>query len=73
MVTQIPINNMVIKATEKKNKDQGFNTLKFKNQKGAIFHNADWIAGVNFDDEAYDEDGNGDPKDKQDINEDKYN
>jgi hypothetical protein len=58
--------------------------LKFKNCKGAIFHNADWIAGVDYDEniqqdkddnEAYDDDGNEDPKDKdeQNINKAKYN
>jgi hypothetical protein len=40
---------VVIKAIEKIAKDQGFKSLKFMNQKGAIFHNADWIAGVDYD------------------------
>jgi hypothetical protein len=38
-VTQIPVTNVVIEAVEKIAKDQGFKTLKFKNCKGAIFHN----------------------------------
>jgi hypothetical protein len=40
---------VVIKAIEKIAKDQGFKSLKFKNRKGAIFHDADWIAGVDYD------------------------
>jgi hypothetical protein len=67
---------VVIEAIEKIAKDQGL--------KRTICHNADWIAGVDFDeniqqdkddDEAYDDDRNEDPKDehKLDINEDKYN
>jgi hypothetical protein len=40
-VTQIPITDVVIKAIECIAEDQGFKSLKFKNCKGAIFHNAD--------------------------------
>jgi hypothetical protein len=54
--------------------------LTFENCKGAIFHDADWIAEVDYDEniqqdkddnEAYSDDGNGAPKDKQEIDEDK--
>jgi hypothetical protein len=48
-VTQIPIRDVVIKAIEQIAKDQGFKTLKFKNRKGTIYHDADWIAGVDYD------------------------
>jgi hypothetical protein len=48
-VTQIPITDLVIKAIKRIAEDQGFKSLKFKNHKGAIFHNADWIAGVDYD------------------------
>jgi hypothetical protein len=48
-VAQIPITDVVIKAIEHIAKDQGFKTLKFKNRKGTIYHNADWIAGVVYD------------------------
>jgi hypothetical protein len=66
-VTKIPVTEVVIKAIEQIAKDQGFKTLKFKNRKGAIYHNADWIAGVDYDEsiqqdvednEAYDDDEN---------------
>jgi hypothetical protein len=48
-VTQIPVTDVVIKAIKRIAEDQGFKSLKFKNQKGAIFHDADWIAGVDND------------------------
>jgi hypothetical protein len=72
-VTQIPVTDVVIKAIERIAKDQA---LKFKNQKGAIFHDADWIAGVDYDDnipqdaedkEAYDDNENEDPEDDENI------
>jgi hypothetical protein len=40
-VTQIPVTDVVIKAAERIAEDQGFKSLKFKNRKGAIFHDAD--------------------------------
>jgi hypothetical protein len=67
---------VVIKAIEQIAKDQGFKTLKFKNRKGAIFHDADWIAGVDYDDnipqdtednKAYDDDENEDPEDDENM------
>jgi hypothetical protein len=36
-VTQIPVTEVVIKAIARIAEDQGFKTLKFKNQKGANF------------------------------------
>jgi hypothetical protein len=63
-VSQIPVTEVVIKAIAE---DQGFKSLKFKNCKGAIFHDGDWIAGVDYDeniqqdadnDEAYEDDEN---------------
>jgi hypothetical protein len=78
-VTQIPITDVVIKAIKHIAEDQGFKSLKFKNRKGAIFHNADWIAGVDYDediqqeddyDKDYDEDNNEDPD--ENIEDDQY-
>jgi hypothetical protein len=72
---------VVIKAIEQIAKDQGFKTFKFKNRKGAIFHDADWVAGVDYyeniqqdaeDDEAYEDNENKDPEDDENID-DKYN
>jgi hypothetical protein len=48
-VIQISVTDMVIKAIERIAENQGFKSLKFQNRKGAIFHNADWIAGVDYD------------------------
>jgi hypothetical protein len=79
-VTQIPVTDVVIKAIEQIAEDQGFKSLKFKNRKGAIFHNADWIAGVDNDEniqqeddynEDYDENDNDDPD--EDIDDNQYN
>jgi hypothetical protein len=79
-VTQIPVTDVVIKAIERIAEDQGFKSLKFKNRKGAIFHDADWIAGVDYDeniqqkddyDEDYDENDKDDPD--EDINNNQYN
>jgi hypothetical protein len=78
-VTQIPVTDMVIKAIERITEDQGFKSLKFKNRKGAIFHDADWIAGVDSDeniqqedgyDKDYNEEDNEDPD--EDIEDDQY-
>jgi hypothetical protein len=79
-VTQIPVTDVVIKAIERIAEDQGFKSLKFKNRKGAIFHNADWIAGVDYDENTqqeddynkdYDKEDNEDPD--EDIEDDQYN
>jgi hypothetical protein len=79
-VTQIPVTDVVIKAIKRIAEDQGFTSLKFKNCKGAIFHDADWIAGVDYDEnvqqeddyaEDYDENDNNNPD--EDINDDQYN
>jgi hypothetical protein len=79
-VTQIPITDVVVKAIECIAEDQGFKSLKFKNCKGTIFHDADWIAGVDYDenlqqeddyDKDYNEDDNKDPD--EDIKDDQYN
>jgi hypothetical protein len=29
---------------------QGFKSLEFKNRNGVIYHNVNWIAGVDYDD-----------------------
>jgi hypothetical protein len=67
---------VVIKANEKIAEDQGFKSLKFKNRQGAIYHNADWIAGVDYDEniqqdadgnKAYDDNENRDPEQDEEI------
>jgi hypothetical protein len=80
-VSQIPVTDVVIEAIEKIAEDQGFKSLKFKNRKGTIFHNADWIAGVDYDeniqqdaddDEASEDDENRDQEQEKEIDE-EYN
>jgi hypothetical protein len=75
-VTQIPVMDVVIKAIEQIAANQGFKTLKFKNRQGTIYHDADWIAGVDYDeniqqdvedDEAYDDDENEDQDEDENI------
>ena len=55
-VTEIPVTDVVIKAVEAMAHNQGFKNLKFKNRHGVIFHDADWLAGVDYEDEDEDED-----------------
>ena len=50
IVHAIPVTDVVIKAVETMVIAQGFTNLKFKNRHGVIFHDADWIAGVDYDD-----------------------
>ena len=49
IVHSIPVTEVVIKAVEAMAYAQGFTTLKFKNRNGIVFHDADWIAGVDYD------------------------
>jgi hypothetical protein len=79
-VTQISVTDVVIKAIKHIAEDQGIKSLKFKNRKGAIFHDADWIAGVDYDEniqqedddnKAYDKEDNEDPD--EDTEDDQYN
>jgi hypothetical protein len=50
IVHEIPVTDAVIKAVENMAYQQGFKSLKFKNRNGGIYHDADWIAGVDYDD-----------------------
>ena len=77
-VKQLPVTDLVIKAVEAMAYTQGFKSLKFRNRHGHTIHDADWIAGVDYeptdeqednedeDDEAYtqDEDDNEDNEDE---------
>jgi hypothetical protein len=54
IVHKIPVTDVVIKAVETMAYKQGFKSLTFNNRHGGIFHDADWIAGVDYDD-SYDE------------------
>ena len=69
-VTKIPVTNVVIKAIEAMAHKQGFKNLKFKNRHGVIFHDADWLAGVDYEDEDADEDEHKENTDKDEQYED---
>jgi hypothetical protein len=60
IVHKIPVTDVVIKAVKNIAYQQGFKSLKFKNQNGVIYRDADWIAGVDSDD----------PNDIKNVNED---
>ena len=60
-VTEMPVTDVVIKAVEVMAHKQGFENLKLKNRHGVIFHDADWLAGVDYEDEdEHDEDADED-------------
>ena len=40
---------LVIKAIEQMAYNEGFKSLKIKNRRGVIFHDTDWIAGMDYD------------------------
>jgi hypothetical protein len=44
------VTGVVIKAVGDMAYQQGFKSLKFKNRNSVIYHDADWIAGVDYDD-----------------------
>mgnify|MGYP002176679840 FL=1 len=70
IVHTIPVTDVVIKAVEAMAFTQGFKDLKFKNRHNVIFHDADWIAGVDYDDNEnenpYNDDYEYHPEDQQD-------
>jgi hypothetical protein len=47
---EIPVTGIVIKAVENMAYQHGLKSHLFKNRNGVIYHNADWIAGVDCDD-----------------------
>jgi hypothetical protein len=50
IVHEISVTDVIIKVAKNMAYQQSFKSLKFKNQNGVIYHNADWIAGVDYDD-----------------------
>ena len=52
----IPVTDNVIKAVKAIAYKKGFKILKFKNQHKDIFHDVDWIAGVDYDNNELQED-----------------
>jgi hypothetical protein len=50
IIHKISVTNVIIKAIKTMAYKQGFKSLKFKNRHGVIFHDTDWIAGVDYND-----------------------
>ena len=80
-VTQIPVTDVIIRAVETMAHQQGFKDLKFKNRHKQVFHDADWIAGVDYantadedeeEDEAYTDNGTGDENDDDEMDDQLY-
>ena len=47
-VWQVPVTDLVIRAVEQKAEDQGMKSLKFTNRRGQPLFPANWIAGVDY-------------------------
>jgi len=67
-VTEIPVTDLVIKAVEKMADNDGIKTLKFTNKAGVELHHADWLAGVDYEQQEDDNDENDDDEDDDDEN-----
>jgi hypothetical protein len=50
IVHEMSVTDVVIKAVENMAYQQAFKSLKFKNRNRVIYHDADWIEGVDYDD-----------------------
>jgi hypothetical protein len=57
IVQEIPVTDVVIKAIETMAYNQGFKSMKFKNGNGVVFIDTDWIAGVNYEEDDNEDDG----------------
>ena len=69
-VDQVPISDRVIDAVNQNGKEQNFTSLKFKDCKGNIFYDSDWIAGVDYEETSDDDDdAEVEPDDEPDENE----
>jgi NAD+--asparagine ADP-ribosyltransferase len=72
IVHEIPVTDVVIKAVKNIAYQQGFKSLKFKNRNGVIYHDGDWIVGVDYDDpDDYDDDIKNEDEDYDNDEEDK--
>ena len=60
IVHEIPVTDVVIKAVETMAYDQGFKSMKFKNRNGVVFFDTDWIAGVDYEEDDIEDDGDED-------------
>jgi hypothetical protein len=60
IVHGIPVTDVVIKAVETMAYEQGFKNMKFKNRNGVVFFDTDWIAGVDYEEDDIEDDGDED-------------
>jgi hypothetical protein len=60
IVHEIPMTDVVIKAIETMAYDQGFKSMKFKSRNGVVFFDTDWIAGVDYEEDDIEDDGDED-------------
>ena len=63
-VWELPVTNLVINAVESMAENQGIKSLKMSNRNKSNFYPADWIAGVEY--EHQNNDDNGDDRDYED-------
>jgi hypothetical protein len=71
-VHEIPVTYVIIKAVKNMACQQTFKSLKFQNQNGVIYHDANWIAEVDYDDpDDYDPDDIRNEDEENDNEEDK--
>jgi hypothetical protein len=68
-VWEIPVTPIIIQAVEAMAEEQGIKTLKLQNRRKTIFYPADWIAGVDYEDE----DNNNEDKDTNNEDDDDNN
>ena len=54
IIQETPVTDVVTKATEIVACNQSFKSLKFKHRHRVIFQDADWIAGVDHNDDEED-------------------
>jgi len=54
-VTECPITPLIVKAVEIKGEEQGMKNLKIKTKRKDIIHPANWIAGVDYDENYYED------------------
>ena len=64
-VWEISVTDVVIQAVERMGEEQGIKSLKLQNCRKTIYYPADWIAGVDYDDDNEHEDENYDPNDNE--------
>ena len=71
--TELPVTDMVIKAVEEMAAKQGIKSLKLQNHTKTIFYSANWIAGVDYENNNNDNQDINEEDDENDDDEDDLN